>query len=338
VRLFVTLAMLVLTSCSLRPLDDLVAGCEAGPCHPSDAGKPDAGSKDSGVPDAGPSASCTDGIRNGHESDIDCGGGACPGCVYRGACRADSDCASGSCGPDNKCRCPTDMILVMSLYNTWYCIDATEVTQAAYANLLARCATPDCDAGLTDPSCGWNTSLIPGTATGPCATPSFDPTTYGAYPVTCVDWCDAQTYCRSIGRHLCGRVTGNGANSSFAQFADPAQSEWFHACSAGNNRIFPYGNTYLPDDCNGYDYDAGGLIPVASLPMCVGSLPGLYDLSGNATEWEASCNAEEGATDLCRVRGGSYNNVGTDIQCDADNALERDDVEPDVSFRCCVGN
>ncbi|MBN2193138.1 MAG: hypothetical protein JW751_10010 [Polyangiaceae bacterium] len=42
---------------------------------------------------------CTDGRHNGRESDVDCGGDCTP-CGEDKLCLTDSDCASGSCGPD----------------------------------------------------------------------------------------------------------------------------------------------------------------------------------------------------------------------------------------------
>ncbi|MDC0716620.1 lamin tail domain-containing protein [Nannocystis bainbridge] len=48
--------------------------------------------------------SCKDGLQNGDETDIDCGGAACPACPDGDACVLDDDCAGhscidGSCGP-----------------------------------------------------------------------------------------------------------------------------------------------------------------------------------------------------------------------------------------------
>src|SRR5690606_969820 len=40
--------------------------------------------------------SCTDGVQNGDESDIDCGG-ACPGCPDGARCGGGADCQSGMC-------------------------------------------------------------------------------------------------------------------------------------------------------------------------------------------------------------------------------------------------
>jgi len=47
--------------------------------------------------------SCNDGIQNGAETDVDCGGGECPTCPDGGGCQTDSDCQSGNC-VDGTCQ------------------------------------------------------------------------------------------------------------------------------------------------------------------------------------------------------------------------------------------
>jgi hypothetical protein len=42
-------------------------------------------------------ATCSDGITNGNETDVDCGGPDCPRCADGKACLASTDCVSGSC-------------------------------------------------------------------------------------------------------------------------------------------------------------------------------------------------------------------------------------------------
>jgi hypothetical protein len=42
-------------------------------------------------------ASCSDGLENGTETDIDCGGGGCPACPVGDDCLIDSDCETGNC-------------------------------------------------------------------------------------------------------------------------------------------------------------------------------------------------------------------------------------------------
>ena len=48
-------------------------------------------------PDLVPLPGCEDGVRDGAETDIDCGGGTCPACLRGRRCLLPSDCASGLC-------------------------------------------------------------------------------------------------------------------------------------------------------------------------------------------------------------------------------------------------
>ena len=60
---------------------------------PADAG----GSDGSTLPaDTGPGATCSDGVPNGDESGVDCGG-SCPPCADGSTCNGPEDCASGVC-------------------------------------------------------------------------------------------------------------------------------------------------------------------------------------------------------------------------------------------------
>lgn len=53
-----------------------------------------------------PKPTCTDGVKNGAETDVDCGGPSCEKCGYEGACLGPSDCADGVC-TDLTCAAPT---------------------------------------------------------------------------------------------------------------------------------------------------------------------------------------------------------------------------------------
>jgi hypothetical protein len=55
---------------------------------------------DGGADLSGPS--CADGVQNGDETDVDCGGGTCPKCPLNQMCLKASDCISGSCTA-NRC-------------------------------------------------------------------------------------------------------------------------------------------------------------------------------------------------------------------------------------------
>lgn len=46
---------------------------------------------------------CLDQVRNGDESDVDCGGAVCPGCVPGRLCQRAEDCLSRVCGSDGRC-------------------------------------------------------------------------------------------------------------------------------------------------------------------------------------------------------------------------------------------
>jgi hypothetical protein len=44
-----------------------------------------------------PNPTCDDCVKDGAETDVDCGGDACPPCLLGKACLADTDCATGTC-------------------------------------------------------------------------------------------------------------------------------------------------------------------------------------------------------------------------------------------------
>ncbi len=55
---------------------------------------------------AAPTDACTDRIKDGPETDVDCGGGTCPACPADLVCSVPTDCQSGGCDA-GKCRAPT---------------------------------------------------------------------------------------------------------------------------------------------------------------------------------------------------------------------------------------
>src|SRR5690606_37954329 len=75
-----------------------------------------------------------DGVRNGAETDIDCGGGGlCQDCGAGKTCAVDGDCLSNDCDPQTDvCLCPSGMTTVPIPGGGSYCIDPTEVTYAEY--------------------------------------------------------------------------------------------------------------------------------------------------------------------------------------------------------------
>lgn len=205
-----------------------------------------------------------------------------------------------------------------------YCIDSTEVTNADYAAFLGAGAEPaprpECtwkDAGGHVPACGASWPQAPGTE---------------QFPVECVDWCDADAYCRWAGKRLCGRIGGGPTAPTSRE--DPELDQWYRACTRGGQNAFPYGNDYDPSACNGLEFDAGYKVFVQSLP-CEGGFPGIFDLIGNLAEWTDSCQSASGAMDYCLARGGEYDWV-LDAGCRAGNDGFRGAQDHHLGFRCCA--
>jgi formylglycine-generating enzyme required for sulfatase activity len=209
-----------------------------------------------------------------------------------------------------------------------YCIDSTEVTRDQYAAWLAGSPTTSGQ----DSWCSWNTSFVP--------TRQWPPGTKGGHPVVCVNWCDAYAYCKGIGRRLCGNIDG-GANA-WGDFNNATKSQWFNACTSGGQNDYPYGDTFDGQACNGDDKGVGSTVSAGSLSTCQSSVSGyagVYDLSGNAYEWEDTCSGSLGSADACRVRGGSYYpDAAGAMRCDVDSGLsaKRNIADDNVGFRCCA--
>ena len=226
-------------------------------------------------------------------------------------------------GPEASVGCPGTGGPTMVRLPQGYCIDSTEVTRDHYATWLATMPST----GGQDPWCWWNVDYTP-----LCEWP---PGNLGSHPVACIDWCDAVAYCRSVGKHLCGRI-GGGPNA-FSDYADASRSQWYDACSSGGANTFPYGNTYDPTKCNEWNNAIENVLPVGSLPACSSPTPGyegVYDLIGNVYEWEDSCDGVTGENDQCRLRGGASGHFS--YGCDEElMKIYRNNKWAVGGFRCC---
>jgi formylglycine-generating enzyme required for sulfatase activity len=209
-----------------------------------------------------------------------------------------------------------------------FCIDSTEITIAQYTAFLTAKAG---DTSGQPPACLWNTSFMPSGWPQPGA---------GDTAVVGVDWCDATMYCAWAGKRLCGNADGGSSDPN--DWANPAVSEWYGACSRNGDgvHLYPYGLSYDASACNGADYDAGG--PLSSRATCQGGYPGLLDLSGNVFEWEDSCfvpaadaGDQTGATDGCNVRGGAFDQGAAGLRCDFNFAFQRSNRGMNTGIRCC---
>lgn len=103
---------LLANQCSNGTVDGTETGVDCGGsyCPPCPAGQPCnsasdciSGSCSGGVCGAN-IATCTDGIRNGSETDVDCGGASCAACDFGRLCSTNADCASSFCL--RTCRSP----------------------------------------------------------------------------------------------------------------------------------------------------------------------------------------------------------------------------------------
>ncbi len=355
--------------------------------------------------------SCDDGVKNGNETDIDCGGGTCPACTTGKNCDIAGDCVSTICTAGmtgSQCACPVGMAEASTNTGAPYCIDSVEVTFGQYQAFLNKSVPVT----MQSAECSWNQTFEP---IGLASTPA------GVFlnnPVTNVNWCDAEAFCtyaNTYAKHLCGSiadaskgvlegapVTNNGTDNN-----NEAVDEWYNACSGQGVNVYPYGDQYNPLRCNGIDSPAqnstgpvevppgnaidslavpGGVrcifdsacnnppnplptvyaTPSAQLVSCHGGQPAdggvvaspgciqafiesgcnsltgsLFDMSGNVAEWENSCTGTAGATDTCRVRGGSYDSSpgASSLTCQTGSSqppLARNTTASDIGFRCCL--
>jgi hypothetical protein len=262
---------------------------------------------------------CSDMALNGNETDVDCGGGTCPPCAFgKGCANGSTDCTTGTCTM-GKCSCPSGMVAVTPATGPLFCVDAHEVTNQQYGAFL-----PGPSVSTLPPVCIWKGGYHPAGAT-----PNL--------PAANVDWCDAYAYCQSQGKRLCGQI--GGLSNPIASFADATKSQWYDACTNGGANTYPYGATYGATTCNGAGYGAGAAIAVGQATQCIGGVPGLFDMSGNVSEWEDSCDSAGAGTaqnDNCRARGGAFSSQPADLQCNANLTYARSTTDASVGFRCCL--
>lgn len=295
-------------------LDDCAAG-DAGPADApgidADGGTPLDAAGDARFVDSGDAAADANGdapADGPRDSGSDARDAAVDAPVFDGACPGTAP--------------PSGVVI-----NGLFCADSTEVTNAQYAAFLAATGG---DAGAQPSVCAFNTSHTPG-GTWPA------PAALASNPVTNVDWCDAYMYCKWAGKRLCGRIGGGATVDTNSEYINAGVSQWYRACSANGTRVFPYGAVYNMTACNGLDLGVGGPVDAGSLPGCVGGSAGLFDMSGNVSEWEDACSTQTGTADNCLVRGGSYgDNAAASLQCDKRTAnFTRGSMSADIGFRCC---
>lgn len=216
-------------------------------------------------------------------------------------------------------------------------VDRTEVTIEQYEAFLSelKILGTKGTGGFPQPEgCGANDDLNqdPACVAGDSGTavPKKGP----KFPVTCVDWCDAASYCGWAGKELCDE----GAN------ANQYQNPMYMACSQGGKYVHPHqaiDNDKTPSGlCNDQDYANPSCNPAApdfghcavevdTVSTCR-TLDGVADLVGNADEWVSPCDAGG-----CGVRGGSFLQEGSQANCGDTRKADRGKQSGELGFRCC---
>jgi formylglycine-generating enzyme required for sulfatase activity len=142
-------------------------------------------------------------------------------------------------------------------------------------------------------------------------------------PIRCVDWCEADAYCRWADKRLCKVGTPT------------SEDEWQIACSAGYTQTHPFDPTAQGEPCN-YEQNCAsgcGPLPADQDTSCRPARGYPLNLGGNVDEWIDQCFPG----DFCGTRGGSYVSPQDDIKCSymlgGSSAANRD---PRIGFRCCA--
>lgn len=181
-----------------------------------------------------------------------------------------------------------------------FCIDSTEVTVGQYIDFLDASASGDAppnDAG--------------------CATPTgYDGGGSAQHPARMVTWCDAVVFCAWAGKRLCTRS---------------AAGEWAIACSENGRLSFSDGEGGAGCNINSVrptpepvPFDGGS---------CQGGYAGVFDLTGNLSEWVGEVC---GAGDACEYRGGGWSSsLGDTCQAGYSSADTKNRGYPEVGIRCC---
>lgn len=287
---------------------------------------------------------CFDGAKSGAETDVDCGG-PCAGCHQGQSCAAAADCWNGDCTAAGTCSavCPPDMAAFAPAPPAKpFCMDMTEVTQQQYAAFLANASL-----GRQRPECtAQNTTFVPHDSSPPkgpeCTANSYRPGETPNLPVVCVDWCDADAYCREKGRHLCGSITSLGGAITFGNDQSLETDQWYFACMDGKEgHSYVYGSFYEPMTCNCKDAfpSVPHAVDVGSFPGCQAGPGRPLDLSGNVSEWINECvdGSTPGAPKACLYRGGDFSSKQQLATCLGLHGVPSNEAFAYLGFRCCGG-
>jgi formylglycine-generating enzyme required for sulfatase activity len=220
---------------------------------------------------------------------------------------------------------PPGMVVISTSLKS-FLIDSHEVTIAEFTDYKEKVSVLDGGNAAFPSVCAFKLGLGPQTSGYRCNEPAGS-----NVPVRCVDWCDAFVYCRDHGKRLCGAISGGTSVNP----VDALSSQWVRACAGGTNAaVYPYG----AEDTTKCNVNGNQLHDVGSHKACEGSVPGLFDMSGNAAELDDSCTGDGGdggANDTCFAHGGSAGSSAGGARCDIAESRYRGDSDFLTGFRCC---
>jgi len=185
-----------------------------------------------------------------------------------------------------------------------YWIDQTDVTNAMYA----RCVSA-----------------------GSCKPPQCSPSGFTGdhQPVVCVNWSQADAYCKWAGRSL------------------PTEAQWEKAARSADGRTYPWGNQAPDNSLLNYNSNVGKTTDVGRYPG--GASPyGALDMAGNVWEWVADwytssyysnspqsnpTGPDSGSSRV--LRGGSWSSYASESAFRSSN--DPTSQVDNIGFRCSVG-
>ncbi|MCC6903569.1 MAG: SUMF1/EgtB/PvdO family nonheme iron enzyme [Polyangiaceae bacterium] len=233
---------------------------------------------------------------------------------------------SAGAGPCLNTSAPAGMIGVRSPNGVCFWIDPYEVKHSEYEQILKTTITPP-------GGCEWNSSMgapQKKNSTVPCLGPGewADAGADAAMPpsdapVTCVDWCDAQMFCKHAGKTLCTAGSTKSAN----------EGAWYDACSSNDANEYPYSDQHQTGYCNDSTHSAKALVGAGSMKECK-TPAGVFDMTGNAREWVDACTGSS-QTSECATRGGSYADDSGSAKCKGNTQTAKELGLPTLGFRCC---
>jgi formylglycine-generating enzyme required for sulfatase activity len=189
-----------------------------------------------------------------------------------------------------------------------FCMDRTEVTVAMYAECVGRSLCPPAPTtadwpGIDDDAREFDSQFCNGGRSD-----------RGDHPINCVDWNQADIYCRAVGKRL------------------PTEEEWEYAARGTDGRTYPWGNAApsgsllnsLGPECvtMGERLGRSGWKPMygdsdgweSTAPVggySAGASPfGVLDMAGNVWEWTSSGYSQdyhsERSDEKHVIRGGAW--------------------------------